>query len=430
MRERSGLAPRSAIVRAARRVADRVVAPYVDAIVAQLRSSGQLAHGETQLRSSGQLAHGENQPPVVDGTAAAPAGHGTSDAFHHANHALRTMELERVPKGARHALSVGANGRWYFDWFEEAVGPVIEHVGVEAFEPEPVDLQPYVRWLPSTADHMDGVDDRSIDLVFAGQTTEHLWSGELAGFLGEAHRVLRPDGWLVLDSPNRLVTEHLHWSHGGHTVELAAAEIAELVGLAGFEVVSVTGIWRCEIDGSVLQLEEGIDDPAVFARRAATARDEPDRSFVWWLVARRTDAAPDPGLTARTREIFESHWDRRLCRGLFPTPDADRLDVPAGTGGTLGQTLPFPLRAGRHEVSVTIDEGEWSDLAGFRLEVVDPGGQVLHRLDPSAATGVGATRTWAFEQAGLCFAVVARLVADAAGGPVAVRLPLAWRCDV
>ena len=74
-----------------------------------------------------------------------------SDYFHQALHELRTIELERVPKGARRALSVGASGGWYFDWFERSVGPLESHIGVEAFEAEPDDLPPY-----ATLDRIDG----------------------------------------------------------------------------------------------------------------------------------------------------------------------------------------------------------------------------------------------------------------------------------
>ena len=40
-----------------------------------------------------------------------------------------------------------------------------------------------------------------------GQTVEHVWPEELAGFLSEANRVLGPQGWIVLDSPNRRITQ-------------------------------------------------------------------------------------------------------------------------------------------------------------------------------------------------------------------------------
>jgi SAM-dependent methyltransferase len=398
------------MVHATRRVLDRVVAPYVDTVVTEVRA-----------------AAGAASPAAG---AATPAGHGTSDAFHHINHTLRTIELERVPKGAQRVLSVGANGRWYFDWFEAALGPVVEHVGIEAFEPRPADLPPYVHWVAETADHMAGVADGSIDLVFAGQTTEHLWSDELAGFLEEAHRVLRPGGLLVLDSPNRLVTERLRWSHGGHTVELSPDEIRDVVGVAGFEVGSVVGIWRCDLGAGVLELEEGIEDPAVVARRTSTALDHPDDSFVWWLTATRADPAPTVELRPLVRQLFDSHWDRRASRGLFPAPDVDRLPIEPGRSGPVGESLPFPLRAGQHRLTAALAAGDWADLPGFRVELVAPGGEVLHVLDAASADPAGGGRTWAFDQPDLCFAVIARVAVDGATGPAAVRLPLAWHDDV
>ncbi|MGH9135183.1 MAG: methyltransferase domain-containing protein, partial [Ilumatobacteraceae bacterium] len=182
----------------------------------------------------------ESAPAAVVGSDFVP-----SEYFHAVLHELRTVELERLPKGARRALSVGASGRWYFDWFERSVGQLDVHIGVEAFEAEPADLPSYVHWIPTSADRFDGVADEDVDLVFAGQTSEHLWARELADFLVQSHRVLRPDGRLVVDSPNRLVTEHLRWSHGGHTVELAAGEIRELLRLAGFRPESLRGLWRC-----------------------------------------------------------------------------------------------------------------------------------------------------------------------------------------
>ena len=131
-------------------------------------------------------------------------------------------------------LSVGANGSWYFEWFRQSVGDVTEHIGIEAYLPRPDDLPGYVTWVANTADQMIDVASGSVDLVFAGQTTEHLWAHELVGFLSEAHRVLRAGGRLSLDSPNQHVTQHLLWSHGEHTIELDEQEFSELLELAGF----------------------------------------------------------------------------------------------------------------------------------------------------------------------------------------------------
>jgi SAM-dependent methyltransferase len=354
-----------------------------------------------------------------------------AERLHQALHELRTIELERVPKGARRVLSVGASGRWYFDWFERAVGVVDEHFGVEAFEAKPDDLPAYATWIPDTADHMIGVDDSSVDLVFAGQTTEHLWSSELVGFLEEAHRVLRPDGLLVLDSPNRLVTGHLNWTHGGHTVELSLAEITELVTLAGFETFSTAGIWRTVIDGRILQLEDGIDDPATFTRRTVTARDCPDDAFIWWLNARRIERGPNASqLQTRAKELYESHWNARVCRGLFPEPGADHLDIPPGSTGSLGTTLPFLLKGGNIELTATLTSGNWDDIEGFRITIVAPGDRVLHGLSFEAATRNGSELRWSFSQPSLAFDTLIDVHVDSVRSLAALQLPLKLQCDL
>jgi SAM-dependent methyltransferase len=260
-----------------------------------------------------------------------------SDFFHNALHELRTMSLEKVPRGARRAVSVGASGRWYFDWFERCVGALDAHVGVEAFELRPEDLPRHVEWVESTADRFEGVPDERADLVFAGQTTEHLWATELVGFLLEAARVLAPGGRLVLDSPNRLVTEHLRWSHGGHTIELSSAEMEELLAYAGFDVDVRRGLWRCRFGSAVLQLEEELSRPKVLVRRVAET--EPDDAFVWWLEATRAAREPDSAsLSRRVEALFDEHWPTRVSRGLWPGPGVDTA-VPSACG---------PLAAAAH----------------------------------------------------------------------------------
>lgn len=400
--------------RKVRTLVDRIALPYVDLVVAR-----------SERPADAQ------RPAAEDAPASAPVGTTTTNVFHSVNHELRTIELERVPKGARRVLSVGANGRWYFDWFEHAVGIVDEHIGVEAYEPMPDDLQCYVTWVTDTADRMVDVASGSVDLVFAGQTTEHLWSAELSGFLLEANRVLASDGVLVLDSPNRLVTEHLLWSHGGHTVELSIDEICELVELAGFDLIDRAGIWSCVVDGRRMTLEEGLDDSALLIRRASTARDKPDDAFIWWINARRNERGPDEArLRARTKELFEQQWPVRLCRGLFPAPKADRLPLMPGDAGVVGANLPFPLKAGAVEVTVGLCEGSVSDLAGFRVRFVLPGDVLVRELRAEDALVRGGALTWTFDNPHLLFATTLQLVVDDVLAPVAVRLPIDLQCDV
>jgi SAM-dependent methyltransferase len=351
----------------------------------------------------------------------------TSATFHQTLHELRTIELERVPKGAKRVLSVGAAGRWYFDWFEVCVGELDLHVGVEAFEPRPDDLPANAVWIESTADHLDGVPDGDIDLVFAGQTTEHLWADELAAFLLEAGRVLHMGGQLVIDSPNRLVTEHLRWTHGGHTVELSADEMAELLVLAGFDIRSVRGLWACRFGGRVHELEDDIGDPAVLARRIVLGPDRPDDSFVWWIVAERSVRTPEPArLLDRVRELYREHWDTRVSRGMWPGPESATLELRPGREGLVSSSLPMMLHAGPWELTVTAAEGRLADLTGLRAAITSPGRHVIHPLDDPVVQSAHQV-AWRFDQADLQMALSIELLVERVEAPVQLRMPVSLR---
>jgi 2-polyprenyl-3-methyl-5-hydroxy-6-metoxy-1,4-benzoquinol methylase len=82
----------------------------------------------------------------------------------------------------------------------------------------------------------------AVDVLASLQVIEHVW--DHAEFLGECRRVLRPDGLLLVTTPNRLT-----FSPGRdaplnpfHTKEFSAAELASLLAGCGFEVTSVLGL--------------------------------------------------------------------------------------------------------------------------------------------------------------------------------------------
>ncbi len=401
------------VKRSVRKVLDRAAAPYVNQIESSLAAASNAGASVASNSAVGLATETTNVP---------------SDFFHGVLHELRTLELERVPKGAQRVLSVGANGRWYFDWFEHSYGAVLRHVGVEAYEPMPGDLPAYVEWIVNTADKMSGVEDSSVDLVFAGQTTEHLWADELAGFLLESHRVLAEGGQLILDSPNRLITEHLLWSHGGHTVELSAAEITELLTLAGFEVETMHGLWLCEQDGRVLQLEERLSDAALTTRRIALGGDQPDRCFVWWINARRKSVEVDAArLRQRTSEFFAEHWPLRVNRGIMANAGDVVLRVPRGSSGVIKSTLPFLMSPGLWNLSATLAQGTWSDVAGLSFDIVTPDDKVLHHLGVESAEVNDDILMWSIEQPFVSFALCLQIVVEDVKGDVAFVLPIDLR---
>jgi SAM-dependent methyltransferase len=302
-------------------------------------------------------------------------------------HALREAHLRRLPAGARTVLHGGASDAWYFRWFEQHYpGEVERHIGVEAFRAAPTDLPANVEWLERTLGDMGPVPDDSVDLVFAGEVVEHLWPDDVAGFLLESRRVLADGGRLVLDSPNRRVTEAVEWQHPQHTAEFSVDEIVELVRLAGFEVESVHGLLlgydRDEHRFLALQ-----DDGMAWAERAARALDAPEDSFIWWLVARST-GDPDAGrLADRTHawaEDFRARRLRHLSSPLAIERAAHRVPVVRAGAAYDGPVLHgpyFPLEAGpwcaRFALRTTAERLE-PGAAVARVDVVSDSGATVH----------------------------------------------------
>lgn len=313
-------------------------------------------------------------------------------------HQSRGALLRTMPPGARRLLSAGCAGLWYFAWIEQTYGWVHEHLGIEYYSPKPDDLPSNVTWIANTASDMSDVEDNSCDLVFSGQNLEHLWPEEVAGFVTEAARVLRPGGHLVIDSPNRLITTPLNWSHPEHTIELTPDEACELVRLAGFDVASVQGIWLCRDprSGEVLPLDPNADAPGwSVTERILLARDQPDNSFIWWIEAVLSDRAAETKAThAFMTRLFREHRPERVQRLIVPSsrtlrssPEGDWIDVAAGQDGAVMFGPYMPLRAGHHQVTWQLQTSGESPEPVAVCEVVTGTGVVLarHEVRPTEA---------------------------------------------
>jgi SAM-dependent methyltransferase len=342
--------------------------------------------------------------------------------FNHLLHELRTIELSRMPRIPADGtlLSAGCAGLWYFEWIEAAYGKVGRHIGVEAYAPRPEALPHDVGWIANTVGDMRDVPTSSVDLVFSGQNVEHLWPEEVAGFLLEAWRVLRPGGRLVLDSPNEPIAAALGWTHPQHTVELPYDEARALVELAGFDVTSCRGVWRCPAGRP---LDAALDVPSILDR-AVRAADDPAESFVWWIEANKRDETPDAGSVQRAaRRAFAAHWPARVHRA------ARRVD------GTLPDLVPvgyttngFPLAPGEWiaRAEARSAGGRPTDAASVRLELEGDSASMVatRRIDPGRESGDGTSVTVAFDVPATVFDV--RLAVrrdDGARGPAAVTRP-------
>lgn len=270
--------------------------------------------------------------------------------FNELLHWLRSQELQRSGLTPSSMLSVGCSDLRYFEWINANLGRPKLHIGLEFYRPAPDNLPDDVKWIPNTAGNMSDVKTGSVDLVFAGQTVEHLWHEELAGFFIESARVLTEGGSLIFDSPNRVVTMKSRWNHPEHTVELVHEEAIELCHLAGFEVERCVGHWLCLDDAndqSLLPLTEVSDEgPWNAERRVAEAREKPGSAFSWWIQAKRTDRECNViGVINRARELSQQHFGNRVnCLMQSRVPDGDYGVSEAGQEAWLvfGPLSPLP----------------------------------------------------------------------------------------
>jgi len=72
-------------------------------------------------------------------------------------------------------------------------------------------------------------EDASIDVVVSFETLEHIPADAQLAFMGEIKRVLRPNGTLVMSTPDRLITDERGTENEFHVHELTEAEFSDLL---------------------------------------------------------------------------------------------------------------------------------------------------------------------------------------------------------
>lgn len=354
-------------------------------------------------------------------------------------HKLRTALLRSSPKTQGVFLTAGAAGSWYFDWIDQAYGPVRRHIAIEKFSPKPESLPSNVEWIPESVGQMSSVQDGSVDVLFSGQNFEHLWYPEAEGFLLEAARVVKPGGWLLIDSPNRTITARDRVAHPEHVVEFTAPEAKLLLEAAGFEVVRMVGLWLCSdpASGKPLPVQAGDAPGFSFQDRLVTGLSQPDLSYVWWAEARRTDREPRrPELAGALSRIFRAGWRERLTR--FHSITGERsvdgngvpwFEAPASDSAGVAMFGPYaPLIAGSYAATFVVrgrfpngsSSGERPILLEAYSDQVRPEQLGAVRVMLSDREPM-AERTISFTLPELVFGVQFRVIAEGGGPGFRVR---------
>jgi len=88
------------------------------------------------------------------------------------------------------------------------------------------------------------IPDASVDLVYAGQSIEHVSRPEAITACREVWRVLKPGGFFALDTPNARITrlQQDEFIDPDHEHDYTHQELSGDLAVAGFEIVEARGI--------------------------------------------------------------------------------------------------------------------------------------------------------------------------------------------
>jgi len=97
----------------------------------------------------------------------------------------------------------------------------------------------------SSMTDMSPFADNSIDLVWSGESIEHISEVEGDLVCQEAYRILKPGGYFCLDTPNAALTRIKspdEFIHPEHQKEYLVSELRDKLARCGFEVVEEKGL--------------------------------------------------------------------------------------------------------------------------------------------------------------------------------------------
>ncbi|MHB8994893.1 MAG: class I SAM-dependent methyltransferase [Armatimonadota bacterium] len=141
-----------------------------------------------------------------------------------------------------------------------------------------------VRYLHQSMTDLSGIEDESVDLVWAGQSLEHITEAEARQTLREVKRVLKAGGSFCLDTPNREITRRQfprELIHVEHKIEYASPQLIKLLTEAGFEIVEIKGVAPMPRTART-----GIYQPAE-VRSDLPLSERPDISYIIYAHAKK-----------------------------------------------------------------------------------------------------------------------------------------------
>lgn len=295
--------------------------------------------------------------------------------FNHYLHELRSILVSAMPGGAQTIASVGCSGGWYFKWINDEYGNVPHHIGVEYFTPKPDVLPDNVEWISQTAGDLSPIADGSVDLLISGQNIEHLSLEDLIGFFTHAWRVLKPGGWIVIDSPNALVSSKLCYQQPEHVAEYSTEEMRLLLKAAGFNIINEKGLIRAlDKNGepeNIFMMDWNVGSQNSL-RKAVNGISNPDDSFIWWFEAKKANRPDNAAFAEMAEKIFQEARENRcnrvnLINGRL-AEDKKTVVMDKGKSGQIWASPYIPILKGRKKIKMKIYS---HDLPDHELKILN-----------------------------------------------------------
>lgn len=102
-----------------------------------------------------------------------------------------------------------------------------------------------VSYIHGSMADLSPIPTSSVDMVFSGETIEHVSEADADRVMQEAYRVLKPEGYFCLDTPNRALTK-LHspdqLTHPEHQKEYLVNELIDKLAKYKFKIVAEKAI--------------------------------------------------------------------------------------------------------------------------------------------------------------------------------------------
>ncbi|HYH49580.1 MAG TPA: methyltransferase domain-containing protein [Acidimicrobiia bacterium] len=203
----------------------------------------------------------------------------------HSLHLSRSHFIRSLPEGGR-ILDLGGSSS-YSDWgamvvmgypyaFESLTIvdlPPADRHDIYRYADQPTEVATPngpVRYAYHSMTDLSRYPDGGFDLVYSGQSIEHVTPEEGDEVLAQVHRVLRIGGYLALDTPNAAVCrmQQPGFIDPDHEIEYTAAEMNDKLEKAGFRILEAKGLNY--VGGSrargVFAVEEAVANAGIFAK--------------------------------------------------------------------------------------------------------------------------------------------------------------------